>query len=71
MPTIAVNKTQFLADIGTPNASELLLRNANDPSARRRAPARLTRTDGLFNPATDEFDELCFEYGLELDEDVS
>nr|BAJ99943.1 predicted protein [Hordeum vulgare subsp. vulgare] len=41
MPTIAVNKKQFLADIGSPNAT------------------------------TDEFDELCFEYGLELDEDTS
>jgi len=41
MPTIAVNKKQFLVDIGSPNAT------------------------------TDEFDELCFEYGLELDEDTS
>ena len=22
------------------------------------------------NPATEEFDQLCFDYGLELDEDV-
>ena len=60
MPTITVDRQDFFRRLGKEYSK------CCAPRARRCCGA-----DSFARPATEEFDELLFEYGLELDEDAS
>jgi len=57
MPTIAVDKADLWKRLGQEFCIQQPL-------------CRLHRVSNLAPIATDDFDKLCFDYGLELDEDV-
>lgn len=60
MPTVTVDRVDFFRRLGKEYSA------CSDPDCSRRSP--LAHRASL--AATKEFDELLFQYGLELDEDV-
>lgn len=61
MPTVSVDKERFYAALGK-QYSEW---------CKEEIVYCSLLTIRLSPPATEEFDELCFQFGIELDEDVS